>query len=198
METMKKAFILILIFCCAALTAQTYIPLAAYKAVCETHSYYDAITATKTKGTYTVLCIKDDEVLSNLKFHDAFKLQQNEINFSFTQEESAGTILNILIDKNTDVSYIKISDSTDYYSAYDKFLEDNVLAEALKNAGTGAQNYMSGKEWNIDKDQWHYSEGIDIILYSRETRQYIGFSGGKLYTLKMGEQLEKVLDKALD
>ncbi|MBO4508803.1 MAG: hypothetical protein J5747_09220 [Spirochaetaceae bacterium] len=190
---MKKAFIFLLIFCCAVLAAQTYIPMSAYKAICETHSYYEAITASNAEDTYTVLCIKDGEVLSNLKFHDAFKLGQKEINFSFVQEESDGATLDILIDKNTDIKYIKISDSTDYYAAYDKFLTDNILAEAMKNAGTGAKNYLSGKEWNIDKDQWHYTKGIDIILYSRETRQYVGFSGGKLYTLQDGDALEKVI-----
>ena len=54
---------------------------------------------------------------------------------------------------------------------------------------------FDGKEWKIDKDQWHYSEGLQIILYSDSSKEYVGFVDNKAYSLKDSEDLKKVVDK---
>ena len=104
-----------------------------------------------------------------------------------------------MIDKKTRIKYIKISDSTDYYFAYDKFLEEIIISEIAKNNSKlsleDSKIIFDGEEYKIDKDQWHYSENMQIILYSLRTKKYIGFSNNIAYFLKDGDELSKVLDK---
>ena len=54
---------------------------------------------------------------------------------------------------------------------------------------------VQNEGWKIDKDQWHYSDGIQVILYSPEEWKYIGYANEKLYLLEDGEELKKVLGK---
>ena len=61
----------------------TYIPLSMYETVQKTKSYSEGILACSEEGMYTVLCVTENEILSNVKFHDAFKLKDSEIDFSF-------------------------------------------------------------------------------------------------------------------
>lgn len=176
----------------------TYIPLSMYETVQKSKSYSEGISACAEEDMYTVLGVKENEVLSNDKFHDAFKLKDSEIDFAFKTKKGK----TYLTDKKTKIEYIKISDSTDYYSAFDQFLSDNILKEISK----GNSNVMvedgkaifNGYAWEIDKDQWHYSSGIDLILYSVEAGAYIGFADGKIFTLKDGEDLLKVLDVEIE
>ena len=173
----------------------TYIPYKMYEIVEKTKSYYKGISATNETGFYTVLCVTEKGILSNVKFHDAFMLQDNEINFAVETIEDT----KFLIDEVTGIDYIKISDSTDYYFAYDKFVEEIIISEIAKNNSKlsleDSKIIFDGEEYKIDKDQWHYSENMQIILYSLRTKKYIGFSNNIAYFLKDGDELSKVLDK---
>ena len=53
---------------------------------------------------------------------------------------------------------------------------------------------FESEQWEIDKDQWHYSENLQIILYSKSSRKYVGFLDNKAYSLKNGSDLKKILD----
>ena len=53
---------------------------------------------------------------------------------------------------------------------------------------------FDGKEWKIDKDQWHYSDDFQIILYSESSKEYVGFVDNKAYSLKDSEDLKKVIN----
>ena len=176
----------------------TYIPYSMYENVEKTKSYYEGISATNETGFYTVLCVTEKGILSNVKFHDAFMLQDNEINFAVETIEDT----KFLIDEVTGIDYIKISDSTDYYAAYEEFLKEMVLEEiALKNSNLRLEDskiFFKDEEFIIDKDQWHYSENLQIILYSKATRNYIGFLNNKAYSLMDGDELQKVLDSSLE
>ena len=167
----------------------TYIPYAMYEKVLETSSYYEGIVATKSDSYYTVLCISADGIMSNLKFHDSFAVEGN---FSFTKKSGK----DFLIDEKTKIEYIKISDSTDYYASYDEFLKQNIIKKlAPKNSNiklTDSSITIKGKEFFVDKDQWHYSENIAIILYCVKDRQYVGFVNNKWYVLMEGDDLQKV------
>lgn len=173
----------------------TYIPYSIYENVEKTKSYYEGISASSAVDIYTVLCITEDGILSNIRFHDAYKLTDNDINFDIETIENK----KFLIDKKTRIKYIKISDSTDYYFAYDKFLEKIIISEIAKNNSKlsleDSKIIFDGEEYKIDKDQWHYSENMQIILYSLRTKKYIGFSNNIAYFLKDGDELSKVLDK---
>lgn len=176
----------------------TYIPYKMYEIVEKTKSYYKGISATNETGFYTVLCVTEKGILSNVKFHDAFMLQDNEINFAVETIEDT----KFLIDEVTGIDYIKISDSTDYYAVYEEFLKEMVLEEiALKNSNLRLEDskiFFKDEEFIIDKDQWHYSENLQIILYSKATRNYIGFLNNKAYSLMDGDELQKVLDSSLE
>ena len=61
----------------------TYIPLSMYETIEATKSYSEGITLTSSKEYYIVLCVTENKILSDLKFHDAFQLSKDEIDFSF-------------------------------------------------------------------------------------------------------------------
>ena len=175
----------------------TYIPVMMYDTIKSTKSYYEGIKTTKAESYYTVLCITQDEVLSNIKFHDAYKIDISNKSFSFKTKKGKA----LLIDNDTEIEYIKISDSVNYYSAYDFFLQEEILLNiAKKNPKLKIEKasiIYDNEEWDIDKDQWHYSDKIEIILFSKTSRQYIGYSKGNFYSLKESEDLQKALDKEL-
>ena len=170
----------------------TYIPFAMYEAVEETKSYSEGIAS--SKEYYTVLCVSENKILSDLKFHDAFQLSKDEIDFSFSSKNGK----RFLTDNNTGIEYIKISDSTDYNAAYNDFLFNTVMkALAKENPKISIKNSVitfDGKEWKIDKDQWHYSDDFQIILYSESSKEYVGFVDNKAYSLKDAEDLKKVIN----
>ena len=170
----------------------TYIPFAMYEAVEETKSYSEGIAS--SKEYYTVLCVSENKILSDLKFHDAFQLSKDEIDFSFSSKNGK----RFLTDNNTGIEYIKISDSTDYNAAYNDFLLNTVMkALAKENPKISIKNSVitfDGKEWKIDKDQWHYSDDFQIILYSESSKEYVGFVDNKAYSLKDAEDLKKVIN----
>ena len=173
----------------------TYIPLAMYETVEATKSYSEGIALTSSKEYYTVLCVTGTEILSDLKFHDAFQLSKDEIDFSFSSKNGK----RYLTDNKTGIEYIKISDSTDYNAAYNDFLLQTVMKSLAKeNPNISIKNSIiifDGKEWKIDKDQWHYSDDFQIILYSESSKEFVGFANGKAYSLKDSEDLKKVMDK---
>jgi len=172
----------------------TYIPLAMYEAVEATKSYSEGIALTSSKEYYTVLCVTENEILSDLKFHDAFQLSKNEIDFSFSSKNGK----RFLTDNKTGIEYIKISDTTDYNAAYNDFLLQTVMKSLAKeNPNISIKNSVitfDGKEWKIDKDQWHYSDDFQIILYSESSKEYVGFVDNKAYSLKDAEDLKKVIN----
>ena len=171
----------------------TYIPLTMYETVKEWKSYYKGISATSSKDFYTVLCVTENEILSNVKFHDAFKLNNSEINFSFITKKGK----KIILDNKTGIEYIKISNSTDYYSAYNDFLTDFIVKPLAKANPTIKLKKsiitIVGENWIIDKDQWHYSEDLQIILYSETSKRFIGFEDYKIYLLENVDDLQKVI-----
>ena len=71
----------------------TYIPFAMYEAVEATKSYSEGIALTSSKEYYTVLCVTENEILSDLKFHDAFQL-------SLSRQFLHLLIYYLLLDKN--------------------------------------------------------------------------------------------------
>ena len=89
---MKKTFLILVILTMAcSLFARgsseekeqgTYIPLSMYETVEDTKSYSEGIALTSSKEYCTVLCVTENEILSELKFHDAFQLSKDEIYFS--------------------------------------------------------------------------------------------------------------------
>lgn len=172
----------------------TYIPLRMYKTVETTKSYSEGIVATSSSDYYTVLCISGNKIISNLKFHDSFQLSENEVDFSFSSKNGK----RFLTDNKTGIKYIKISNSTDYFAAYNDFLIDTVMKELSKKNSTIKINKsvitFESEQWEIDKDQWHYSENLQIILYSKSSRKYVGFLDNKAYSLKNGSDLKKILD----
>ena len=129
----------------------TYIPLTMYETIKEWKSYYKGISATSSKDFYTVLCVTENEILSNVKFHDAFKLNNSEINFSFITKKGK----KIILDNKTGIEYIKISNSTDYYSAYNDFLTDFIVKPLAKANPTIKLKKsiitIDGENWIIDK-----------------------------------------------
>lgn len=102
----------------------TYIPFAMYETLSSEKSYGKAIEATSEKDIYTVLCVTENKILSNIKFHDAFSLNDADVDFQFSSKT--------LIDNKTGEKYIKISDSTDYYAAYNDFLLKTVVKNLAK------------------------------------------------------------------
>lgn len=171
----------------------TYIPLAMYETLNSVKSYGEAIEATAKNDIYTVLCVTENEILSNIKFHDAFRLKDADIDFQFSSKN--------IVDKKTGEKYIKISGSTDYYGAYNDFLLKTVVKNlAKKNPSIKVKKSLitfDGEVWEIDKDQWHYSDNLQIILYCKSSNKYVGFSDNKAYTLKDSGDLKKSLDKEI-
>jgi len=163
----------------------TYIPLAAYTEIINTKSYYNAILATKGADFYTVLAFQEDMIRSNISFHDSYAINYSDVDFSFSNKDQNF----YLTDKKSGIKYIRISESVDYYEAYDLFLTENLLIKLNING------LVQNENWKIDKDQWHYSDGIQVILYSPEEWKYIGYANEKLYLLEDGEDLTKVLGK---
>jgi len=204
---MKKAFlILVILTMVCSMFAKgssekqekgTYIPFAMYETVETTKSYSEGIALTSSKEYYTVLCVTENKILSDLKFHDAFQLSKDEIDFSFSSKNGK----RFLTDNNTGIEYIKISDTTDYNAAYNDFLLQTVMKSLAKeNPNISIKNSIiifDDKEWKIDKDQWHYSEGLQIILYFDSSKEYVGFVDNKAYSLKNGDDLKKVVDKEI-
>ena len=204
---MKKAFlILVILTMVCSMFAKgssekqekgTYIPFAMYETVETTKSYSEGIALTSSKEYYTVLCVTENKILSDLKFHDAFQLSKDEIDFSFSSKNGK----RFLTDNNTGIEYIKISDTTDYNAAYNDFLLQTVMKSLAKeNPNISIKNSIiifDDKEWKIDKDQWHYSDGLQIILYSESSKEYVGFVDNKAYSLKNGDDLKKVVDKEI-
>jgi hypothetical protein len=149
----------------------TFIPVDFYNEVLKTNSYSQSIKETKSIKFFDVLCLKNNEFVSDRKFHDRFKLKTEQINFDFITKDE----VQYLLDKNTNFEYIKISDSTDYSSAYKHFLFENVL---LKNLPTDFGNvkaekdslFIFNKEWKIDIDQYHYYNDLALIIYNYESR----------------------------
>ena len=172
----------------------TYIPLAMYETLNSVKSYGEAIEVTAKNNIYTVLCVTENEILSNIKFHDAFRLKDADIDFQFSSKT--------IIDNKTSEKYIKISDSTDYYAAYNDFLMKTVVKNlAKKNPSIKIKKSLitfDGEVWEIDKDQWHYSDNLQIILYCKSSNEYVGFSDNKAYTLKDSGDLKKSLDKEIN
>ena len=147
----------------------TFIPVDFYKKVIETASYSQSIKNTKNIEFYTVVCLRNNNFWSNVKFHDGYLIKEPNFEY-FTKNE-----IEYLLDKNTNFEYIKISDSTDYSSAYKHFLFENVL---LKNLPTDFGNvkaekdslFIFNKEWKIDIDQYHYYNDLALIIYNYESR----------------------------
>ena len=182
----------------------TFIPVDFYKKVIETASYSQSIKETKSIKFFDVLCLKNNEFVSNRKFHDRFNLKTEQINFDFITKDD----VQYLLDKNTNFEYIKISDSTDYSSAYKHFLFENVL---LKNLPTDFGNvnaekdslFIFNKEWKIDIDQYHYYNDLALIIYNYENRITYKLGLQKkydkivLYTLKDGEDLSTLPEREI-
>ena len=211
---MKKVFVLfICLFCVNFIFAQenypfefegTYIPLSFYEKILQTSSYSQSIKETKGIKFFDVLCLKNNEFWSNIKFHDGFKLKDNQINFDFLTEPTG----KYLLDKGSGIKYKFISESTDYYSVYRHFLFENVL---LKNLPTGFENvkaendclYIFNKEWKIDIDQYHYYNDLALIIYNYENRITYKLGLQKkddkflLYTLKDGEDLAQLPEREI-
>ncbi len=198
---MKKTFLILVIltmvysvFAKGSSEQGTYIPFAMYEALEETKSYSEGIALTSSKEYYTVLCVTENKILSDLKFHDAFQLSKDKIDFSFSSKNGK----RFLTDNKKGIEYIKISDSTDYNAAYNDFLLNTVMkALAKENPKISIKNSVitfDGKEWKIDKDQWHYSDDFQIILYSESSKEYVGFVDNKAYSLKDSEDLKKVIN----
>lgn len=203
----RKVIFVICFFCVFSLFASekitnskkgTYIPVNMYEEVKNSKVYYKGIEATNIKGLYTVLCITDNGILSNEKFHDSFKINENEVDFSFKSKKGKY----YLIDEKTGISYIKISDSEKYYDAYNAFLKENILEKIIvENAKIETKEmtvFVNENEYMIDKDQWHYTEGLSLIMYSKDRKTYIGLceEDGKyyVYTLKNGDIFQKIVD----
>lgn len=177
---MKKIVIISCIFCflTSSLFSQevypknfegTFIPVDFYNEVLKTKSYSQSIKNTNNIEFYTVVCLRNNNFWSNVKFHDGYLIK--EPNFEYLTKKE----VQYLLDKNTNFEYIKISDSTDYYSAYKHFLFENVL---LKNLPTDFGNvkaekdslFIFNKEWKIDIDQYHYYNDLALIIYNYENR----------------------------
>ena len=147
----------------------TFIPVDFYNEVLKTKSYSQSIKNTNNIEFYTVVCLRNNNFWSNVKFHDGYLIKEPNFEY-FTKNE-----IQYLLDKNTNFEYIKISDSTDYSSAYKHFLFENVL---LKNLPTDFGNvkaekdslFIFNKEWKIDIDQYHYYNDLALIIYNYENR----------------------------
>lgn len=182
----------------------TYIPVPFYEKILETESYSQSIKDTKEINFFDVLCLKNNEFVSNRKFHDRFVLQEDQINFDFLTESTG----KYLLDKNSGIKYKLISSSTDYNSVYRHFLFENVL---LKNLPTDFGNvkaendclFIFNKEWKIDIDQYHYYNDLALIIYNYENRITYKLGLQKkydkivLYTLKDGEDLSTFLEREI-
>lgn len=203
---MKKVFVLLICFICATFVfAQenyptefegTYIPVPFYEKILETSSYSQSIKDTKEINFFDVLCLKNNEFVSNRKLHDRFVLQEDQINFDFLTESTG----KYLLDKNSGIKYKLISSSTDYNSVYRHFLFENVLLKNLpvEFGNVKAENdclFIFNKEWKIDIDQYHYYNDLALIIYNYENRITYKLGLQKkydkivLYTLKDGEDL---------
>ena len=90
---MKKVFVLfICLFCVNFIFAQenyptefegTYIPVPFYEKILATESYSQSIKETKEINFFDVLCLKNNEFVSNRKFHDRFILQEDKIKLCY-------------------------------------------------------------------------------------------------------------------
>lgn len=182
----------------------TYIPLPFYEKILETESYSQSIKDTKEINFFDVLCLKNNEFVSNRKFHDRFILQEDQINFDFLTESTG----KYLLDKNSGIKYKLISSSTDYNSVYRHFLFENVLLKNLpvEFGNVKAENdclFIFNKEWKIDIDQYHYYNDLALIIYNYENRITYKLGLQKkydkivLYTLKDGEGLSTFLEREI-
>ena len=182
----------------------TYIPLPFYEKILETESYSQSIKDTKEINFFDVLCLKNNEFVSNRKFHDRFVLQEDQINFDFLTEPTG----KYLLDKGSGIKYKFISESTDYYSVYRHFLFENVLLKNLpvEFGNVKAENdclFIFNKEWKIDIDQYHYYNDLALIIYNYENRITYKLGLQKkydkivLYTLKDGEDLSTLPEREI-
>ena len=71
----------------------TFIPVDFYKKVIETASYSQSIKETKSIKFFDVLCLKNNEFVSNRKFHDRFNLKTEQINFDFITKDDVQYLL---------------------------------------------------------------------------------------------------------
>ena len=182
----------------------TYIPVPFYEKILETESYSQSIKDTKEINFFDVLCLKNNEFVSNRKFHDRFVLQEDQINFDFLTESTG----KYLLDKNSEIKYKLISSSTDYNSVYRHFLFENVLLKNLpvEFGNVKAENdclFIFNKEWKIDIDQYHYYNDLALIIYNYENRITYKLGLQKkydkivLYTLKDGEDLSTLPEREI-
>ena len=177
---MKKIVIISCIFCflTSSLFSQevypknfegTFIPVDFYNEVLKTKSYSQSIKNTSNINFYTVVCLRNNNFWSNVKFHDGYLIK--EPNFEYLTKNE----VQYLLDKNTNFEYIKISDSTDYYSAYRYFLFKNILKQILPTDFPSVKIqdnkfFIFNKEWQIDIDQYHYYNDLALIIYNYENR----------------------------
>ncbi|MBP3448857.1 MAG: hypothetical protein J6K22_00165 [Spirochaetaceae bacterium] len=177
---MKKIVIISCIFCflTSSLFSQevypknfegTFIPVDFYNEVLKTKSYSQSIKNTNNIEFYTVVCLRNNNFWSNVKFHDGYLIK--EPNFEYLTKNE----VQYLLDKNTNFEYIKISDSTDYYSAYRYFLFENILKQILPTDFSYVKIqdnkfFIFNKEWQIDIDQYHYYNDLALIIYNYENR----------------------------
>ncbi len=147
----------------------TFIPVDFYNEVLKTKSYSQSIKNTSNIKFYTVVCLRNNNFWSNVKFHDGYLIK--EPNFEYLTRNE----IQYLLDKNTNFEYIKISDSTDYYSAYRYFLFENILKQILPTNFPSVKIqdnkfFIFNKEWQIDIDQYHYYNDLALIIYNYENR----------------------------
>ena len=71
----------------------TFIPVDFYNEVLKTNSYSQSIKETKSIKFFDVLCLKNNEFVSNRKFHDRFNLKTEQINFDFITKNKRGWVI---------------------------------------------------------------------------------------------------------
>lgn len=182
----------------------TYIPVV-FKDILEaSESYYQSINKTKGIKFYDVLCLRKNKIYSNLKFHDAFQLNDTKVDFTYLEDNN----IYYIIDNQTFVQYIKISDSTDYYSAYQQYLCKTILSKNIPDGFTEIAINDIGfiylnKVWKIDLDQYHYGDDVLLILYNDGGNgEYLALVKENhttdLYRMKYGEDLFQILDRKIN
>lgn len=184
---MKKVFTTIAVLCismCAFAQKKieknyqgTYIPASVYNKIISTESYYKGFNYALDKNAYTVFGVEEDKINSNNKFHDAFVLKNEDVEGFKFEEKNGNQYIN---DTKTNISYIKISNDTNYRNAYDAFIIENVLMNSSsKNTkfkiieSNNLKVIVNEIKYTIVKDQYLYSDDVDLILYSKDKGKYI-------------------------
>lgn len=180
----------------------TFIPVDFYNEVLKTKSYSQSIKNTSNINFYTVVCLRNNNFWSNVKFHDGYLIK--EPNFEYLTKNE----VQYLLDKNTNFEYIKISDSTDYYSAYRYFLFENILKQILPTNFPSVKIqdnkfFIFNKEWQIDIDQMHYYENFNLSVYSQDSNTVyklaLQVENGKteLYTLRNRDRISQTYERKI-